>query len=96
MLRVFYTGLGELETTVNVTPGQTVERDFSLAARSTTGSDATVQLDAFVIQSTKETDAAAIAVNEQRFAKNMVSARPLRKPGHRCASPRQKTSASNP
>jgi TonB-dependent receptor len=72
-LRVFYTGLGELEASVIVVAGRTTERDFSLAAGASRHADATVQLDAFVIQSKKETDAAAIAVNEQRFAKNMIS-----------------------
>jgi outer membrane receptor for ferrienterochelin and colicin len=37
----------------------------------------TIQLDAFVVASTKETNASAIAINEQRFAaniKNVVAA----------------------
>ncbi len=74
VLRVFYTGLDEQEIAVQVAPGQLAERDVSLTSKGVYGVDPElVQLDAFVIQSTKETNATAIAVNEQRFARNMVS-----------------------
>ncbi len=74
VVRIFYTGLDEQEVTVNVAPGQTAERDVSLTSKAVYGTDTeTVKLDSFVVQSTKETNAAAIAVNEQRFARNMVS-----------------------
>ena len=77
-LRVFFTGLDEQEITVNVPAGQAVQQDFKLTSKSRYGEKSeTVQLDAFVVQSTRETDAAAIAVNEQRMAlgqKSVVSA----------------------
>ncbi len=70
-VRVFFTGLAEQETALIVLAGQTAQSDFTLAG------DTTVKLGAFVVQSTKETNAAAIAVNEQRAAlgqKSVVSA----------------------
>ncbi|MCX6951921.1 MAG: TonB-dependent receptor [Verrucomicrobia bacterium] len=70
-VRVFFTGLDDQETAVTVSAGQTAQTDFRLAATST------VKLDQFVVQSTKETNAAAIAVNEQRAAlgqKSVISA----------------------
>ena len=74
VVRVFYTGLDELEVTVNAQSGQTSQQEFRLTSKRRYGADAeTVKLDAFVVQSTKETNAAAIAVNEQRFARNMIS-----------------------
>ena len=78
-LRVFYTGLAPQVASVAVVAGQTAIKNFSLtqgdvAAPST---DETVKLDVFVVASTKETNASAIAINEQRFAgnlKNVVAA----------------------
>jgi iron complex outermembrane recepter protein len=73
-VRVFFTGFDEQEITVNVAPGQTATQDVGLKSKSLYGAqDGTVQLDAFTVQSTKETNAAAIAVNEQRFASNITS-----------------------
>jgi hypothetical protein len=74
VLRVFYTGLDEQEITVSVAAGRIAVQDVALTSRAAYGKDAeTIKLDAFVVQSTKETNAAAIAVNEQRFARNMIS-----------------------
>src|SRR4051812_47680974 len=68
-LRVFYTGLDEQETKVTVTAGQSATADFKLTSVARYGKDAdTVKLDKYVVQATKETNAAAIAVNEQRMA----------------------------
>ena len=70
-VRVFFTGLAEQEIALTVAAGQTAQSDFTLAA------DTTVKLGAFIVQSTKETNAAAIAVNEQRAAlgqKSVISA----------------------
>jgi TonB-dependent receptor len=70
-LRVFYTGLDEQEIAVNVAGGQTVERDISLTSKERYGETSdTVKLDKFVVESTKETNARALAVNEQRFSAN--------------------------
>jgi TonB-dependent receptor len=72
-LRVFFTGLDEQEVTVNVPPGQIATRDVALTSKSRYGDTETVKLDAFTVQSTRETNASAIAVNEQRFAANITS-----------------------
>jgi TonB-dependent receptor len=77
-LRVFFTGLDEKEITVAVAPGATVQQDVALTSRARYGDSAdTVKLDQFVVAATKETNAAAIAVNEQRVAlgqKSVISA----------------------
>jgi iron complex outermembrane recepter protein len=74
VVRFFYTGLDEQEITVNVIPDKLVQQDVSLTSKARFGEDTdTIVLDAFIVQSSKETNAAAIAVNEQRFAKNMIS-----------------------
>jgi TonB-dependent receptor len=68
-LRVFFTGLDEKELALAVAPDQVTHQEVkltSLGRYGTTGE--TVKLDKFVVESTRETDAAAIAVNEQRMA----------------------------
>lgn len=73
-LRVIFTGLDEQEIAVTVTPGQTVARDVSLTSKALYGAQSdTVQLDVFTVQSSRETNASAIAVNEQRIASNIKS-----------------------
>ncbi|MBI5768697.1 MAG: TonB-dependent receptor [Verrucomicrobia bacterium] len=78
-LQVFFTGLTPQTATLAVAAGRTSTRDFSLTqlgiAPKPEGDP--VQLDAFVVAAVKETNAAAIAINEQRFAaniKNVVAA----------------------
>jgi iron complex outermembrane receptor protein len=78
-VRVFFTGLATEVATVNVTPGQPVQRDFNLTGfdQPTPGSTGTVKLDRFVVSTSKEMDGAAIAINEKRFAadiRNVVAA----------------------
>jgi iron complex outermembrane recepter protein len=65
-VRVFFTGLDPLTATVDVPPGGRVQRDFSLTSD-------VVKLSEFVVISSKEMDGAAIAINEQRFASNIVN-----------------------
>lgn len=74
-VKVFYTGLGVQTQSVPVASGQTVQKDFQLShtAPGAPAADGTVQLDAFVVASVKETNASAIAINEQRFAENIKS-----------------------
>lgn len=64
-LRVFFTGSNAQSELVTVAAGATVQHDFNLAA------DETVKLARFVVSSSKEMDAAAIAINEQRYAANV-------------------------
>jgi len=77
-LRVFFTGLDEQQLTVSVAAAQTVQQDIKLTSKTRYGENAgTIKLDEFVVASTKETNAQAIAVNEQRVAlgqKRVVSA----------------------
>ena len=56
-----------------VTAGGGIARDFALTsrARRAEGSGAVVQLDRFTVASERETDARALATNEQRFASNL-------------------------
>ena len=73
-VRVFFTGLDEQEASVVVTAGQASQQNFSLTSKSRYGDDGDmVTLGEFVVQSTKETNAAAIAVNEQRFSRTQKS-----------------------
>ncbi|HUR57741.1 MAG TPA: carboxypeptidase regulatory-like domain-containing protein [Opitutaceae bacterium] len=73
-LRVFFTGLDEQEVAVDVPAGQAAARDIQLTSRSLYGApNDTVKLDPFTVQSTRETNAAAIAINSQRFAPNITS-----------------------
>jgi iron complex outermembrane recepter protein len=73
-LRVFHTGLGPVMRTVAIVPGQTLQQDFNLAdAGAPAGTENTVKLDQFVVSTSKEMDGAAIAINEQRFASNIVN-----------------------
>ena len=79
VLEVFFTGLDPLQLPVTLRPGDVVEQDISLTSAARYGMDTSgaVKLDAFVVATGRETDGAAIAINEQRFApniKNVVSA----------------------
>ena len=71
-IEAFYSGLDPQQTSVNVAPGQNVERDFNLTNKALYGDrSGTVKLDAFVLTASKLTEGEALATNEQRFAANM-------------------------
>ncbi|HUR56594.1 MAG TPA: carboxypeptidase regulatory-like domain-containing protein, partial [Opitutaceae bacterium] len=76
---VFFTGLEAQTAAVNVSPGQTVQHDITLAAASgprpskNAAAGETVKLDQFVVSTSKDMDGAAIAINEQRFARNIMT-----------------------
>ena len=76
-VRVFFTGLDMQTETVVVADGATVQRDFTLDAtlKSSVKDKDTgvVKLSEFKVGASKEMDGAAIAINEQRFASNMVN-----------------------
>ncbi len=73
-LSVFYTGLGSQTETVTVAAGRVIQRDITLAgAAGRTPAGDVVQLGAFTVSTSKEMDGAALAINEQRFAKNIVN-----------------------
>ena len=74
-LTVFSTGLTPQTITVTVAAGETAQRDFALLPVSAAAgplapaaSGSIVTLDQFVVGAARETNAATIAVNEQRFA----------------------------
>ena len=69
-LTTFYTGLPPHTTTVTVGAGQTVQHDVALTATGTSGTGV-VKLDEFRVETSREMDAAALAINEQRFASNI-------------------------
>jgi len=77
-LRVFHTGLTPRRVETMVEPGRATELEIALTRGDAAGAEAAraeaaVQLDAFVVESQRETNAAAIALNEQRFAANLKS-----------------------
>jgi iron complex outermembrane recepter protein len=72
---VFYTGLASRELSVAVVAGKTVRLDVELtpAKGTSVGDEKAVTLEAVVVSTTKETDGAAIAINEKRFAPNLMN-----------------------
>ena len=75
-VKVFYTGQDAQTDTVAVAAGATVQHDVNLTAGARPGADPAgnvVRLEKFVVETSKEMDAAAIAINEQRFAANIVN-----------------------
>ena len=78
VLEVFHTGLDPQQIPVEISPGRVVEKNVDLTNVARYGQqDGTVKLDSFVVSSARETNAEAIAINEQRFAaniKNVISA----------------------
>jgi iron complex outermembrane recepter protein len=72
-VKAFRTGVSEQTLPVQVTAGQTVQRDFNLMARQESAGGGTVKLSEFVVTSSKEMDNAALAINTQRFAPNQMN-----------------------
>ena len=72
---VFFTGLAPQTAVVNVPPGGITTRDFTLAqpepAHGATREAEVVKLDEFVVAVSREMEASALAINEQRFAPNI-------------------------
>ena len=69
-VRVFFTGLAPELVDIVVRENETVQRDIALGEKAGPGNEV-VQLDAVVVDVSREMDAAAIAINEQRFAPNL-------------------------
>lgn len=66
VLKIFFTGQDMQTATVDLAAGSTVRRDFELGGT-------TVKLASFVVTTSKEMEGAAIAINQQRFAPNIVN-----------------------
>jgi TonB-dependent receptor len=70
-IRAGYTGLDSEVTVVTVEAGQSARRDFNLTSRERYGDDKAVVLNEFVVQSNREYEGNALALNEQRFSPNV-------------------------
>lgn len=73
-LRIFYTGYLPQFEMISVVAGQTTRRDINLGEGAATASGTAapvIKLDAFTVSESREMEASAIAINEQRFASNI-------------------------
>lgn len=71
VLEIFYTGLDVQTVAVEVPAGRSVTQNVGLTSAARYGETGeTVKLDSFIVSTARETDAAAIAINERRFAGN--------------------------
>lgn len=68
-VQTFYTGLPREVRTAEVGAGRVTELNISLGAE--TARDGVVQLGRFQVSTSREMDASALAINEQRFAPNI-------------------------
>ncbi|MDO8542387.1 MAG: TonB-dependent receptor plug domain-containing protein [Opitutaceae bacterium] len=74
LLEVFFTGMDPQQIRLMLVPGSRVEQDFGLSAPTRpTDASQVVQLSSFVVSDSREMDGAAIAINEQRFAPNIIN-----------------------
>ena len=72
-VRAFFTGLEPQTQTVTIAAGRTTRQDFNLGDKPGRADAGVVKLDEMVVSTSKQMDAAAIAINEQRFASNIVN-----------------------
>jgi iron complex outermembrane recepter protein len=72
-VKVFHTGYAAQTQVVTVAAGQVVPQDFQLVGRVKPGESAPVKLDRFVVATGREMSGAAVAINTQRFAPNLVT-----------------------
>ncbi len=70
-LEVFYTELDSQSATVDLRPGLALTKDFDLTSAARYGDGNVVKLSAFTVATSRETNANAIAINEQRFSPNL-------------------------
>jgi len=71
-LEIFYTELDAARVKVDVPRGGVVHQSIALTSAARYGANAaSLKLDPFVVSADKETDAQAIATNEQRFSPNI-------------------------
>ncbi|MES2697322.1 MAG: carboxypeptidase regulatory-like domain-containing protein, partial [Verrucomicrobiota bacterium] len=67
----FFTGLGSHTTTVTVAADGVAQHDIVLGAPEAGATPGVVKLDEFLVSTSREMEAAALAINEQRFASNI-------------------------
>lgn len=71
-LRASYTGLDQQDISVLVSLDQPTRQDFRLTSTARYGAKSeAVKLDAFTVAASREMDANALAINEQRYAANL-------------------------
>ena len=71
-VKFFYTGMAARTTAVTVVGSRLAQHDVTLAATGPQGAKSeVVRLEQFVVSTSKEMEASAIAINEQRFASNL-------------------------
>jgi TonB-dependent receptor len=71
-VKLFYTGMTLQTDPVTIAPSQVAQHDVKLSSAGQRGSpNEVVKLGQFVVASSKEMEASAIAINEQRFASNL-------------------------
>lgn len=71
VLEIFYTDLDVQEVRVDIPAGAGLDRDVDLTSAARYGAGGVLKLDPYKVASNRETDAQAIATNEQRFAPNL-------------------------
>lgn len=71
-LKVSFTGLGTQTQTIIVGSGQRVQQDITFGAAGQGLAQDAIKLDAFTVSSSKEMDGSALAMNEQRYARNIM------------------------
>lgn len=69
-IKASYTGLANVEMSVTVAEGQTSTQNFDLKGAAEKD-DGVIKLDTFVVSTGRETNGAAIAMNEQHYAANI-------------------------
>ncbi len=73
-VKAFRTGVAPQSQTVTVAAGQVVRQNFELSyLGARPDAQAAVKLDKFVVETSKQMDGAAIAINTQRFAPNTMN-----------------------
>ncbi len=73
-VQVFHTGIVPQTQSVAVAAGQTAQHDFTVTSfRGTRSVDTPVRLSRVIVEADREMDGAAIAINTQRFAPNVMT-----------------------
>ena len=67
----FFTGLPAQTKSINVTGAELVRLDISLGGSTSATDSSVIKLDELVVAASREMEAAAIAINDQRFAPNV-------------------------
>lgn len=72
-LDVFYTDLDPVAVPLTLAAGTELTQDIELTSMARYGRDSVLKLDALTVESNREADAEALAINEQRFASNLIN-----------------------